>query len=36
MMYYIPPEWTLDHKAYGENVFDFSDTDKDFIKKQYH
>jgi len=35
MMYYIPPEWTIDHKSYGENVFDFSDTDKEFIKKQY-
>lgn len=35
MMYYIPPEWTIDHKSYGENVFDFSDTDMEFIKKQY-
>lgn len=36
MMYYIPPEWTLDHKSYGENVFELSDSDKEFIKKQYH
>lgn len=35
MMYPIPPEWTLDHKSYGENVFDLSDTDKEFIKKAY-
>jgi hypothetical protein len=35
MMYYIPPEWTLDHKSFGENVFDISAVDKGFIKKQY-
>ena len=35
MMYYIPAQWTIDHKAYGENVFDLSETDKEFIKDQY-
>jgi serralysin len=35
MMYFIPAEWTIDHKSYGENVFDLSDTDKKFIKDQY-
>jgi serralysin len=35
MMYYIPPDFTLDHKSYGENVFDVSDTDKKFMKAQY-
>jgi hypothetical protein len=34
-MYFIPAEWTIDHKSYGENVFDLSDTDKKFIKDQY-
>ncbi len=35
MMYWIPPQWTTDHQSYGENVFDLSETDKDFVKKQY-
>jgi serralysin len=35
MMYFIPAEWTVDHKSFGENVFDLSDTDKKFIKDQY-
>ncbi len=35
MMYFIPAEWTIDHKSYGENVFDLSDTDRKFIKDQY-
>lgn len=35
MMYFIPAEWTTDHKSFGENVFDLSDTDKQFIKGQY-
>ena len=35
MTYWIPPEWTLDQKSYGENLFDLSNTDKQFIKKQY-
>ena len=32
MINYIPPEWTLDRKSYGEDVFDLSDTDKDSIR----
>jgi Matrixin. len=35
MMYFIPAEWTTDHKSYGEDVFDLSNTDKEFIQKQY-
>lgn len=35
MMYFIPAEWTIDHKSYGEDVFDLSNTDKKFIKDQY-
>jgi serralysin len=35
MMYYIPADWTLDSKSYGENVFDIDDTDKKFIKEWY-
>ena len=35
MMYYVPAEWTLDHKSYGENVFDLSENDKEFIKEEY-
>jgi serralysin len=35
MMYWIPAEWTTDHKSYGEGVFDLSETDKDFMKKAY-
>jgi serralysin len=35
MTYWIPPEWTTDGKSYGEDVFDLSDTDKEFIKSQY-
>jgi hypothetical protein len=34
-MYYIPADWTLDGKSYGENVFDIDDTDKKFIKEWY-
>jgi hypothetical protein len=28
-------EWTLNSASYGENLFDLSDTDKEFIKNQY-
>jgi serralysin len=35
MMYWIPARWTTDGKSYGENVFDLSDKDKEFIKRVY-
>jgi serralysin len=35
MMYPIPKRWTTDGKSYGENAFDLSNTDKEFIKKVY-
>ncbi|HKG30948.1 MAG TPA: M12 family metallopeptidase [Nitrososphaeraceae archaeon] len=35
MMYRIPARWTTDGKSYGENVFDLSNTDKEFAKKMY-
>ena len=35
MMYFVPAEYTIDHKSYGDDVFDLSDTDKRFIKAQY-
>ena len=35
MTYQFPADWTIDHMSFGENVFDLSDTDKEFIKTQY-
>ena len=35
MMYPIPPEWTISHKSYGMDVFDISETDKEYIKRWY-
>jgi serralysin len=35
MTYPIPPEWTTDGMSFGQDVFDLSDTDKEFIKNQY-
>ena len=35
MTYFIPAEWTTDRMSFGENVFDLSEQDKDFMKSQY-
>jgi serralysin len=35
MTYAIPSEWTIDGMSFGQDVFDLSDTDKEFIKKMY-
>jgi serralysin len=35
MTYFVPSEYTTDGKSIGFNVFDLSQTDKDFIKQMY-
>lgn len=35
MTYQFPADWTIDHMSFGENIFDLSDTDREFIKTQY-
>jgi hypothetical protein len=35
MTYFLPKEWTHDQMSFGENIFDLSDTDKEFAKKVY-
>ena len=35
MTYPIPTEWTTNGMSFGQDVFDLSDMDKEFMKKMY-